>query len=86
MTLAQAMAAGLARLRQFDKVKWTYISPAADFVADGERTGDYILAGEIFTVNEAGESKISYADYAIAMLDEIEGGKHLQERISVLGK
>ena len=86
LPLAQAMAAGLARLRQFDGVNWTYISPAADFVADGARTGDYILAGEVFTVNQAGQSQISYADYAIAMLDEIEKGSHIRERISVLGK
>lgn len=84
--LARAMAAGLARLRQFDTVNWIYISPAADFVADGAKTGDYILAGEVFTVNAAGQSQISYADYALAMLDEIEKGQHVKERISVLGK
>ncbi|MBP2622906.1 NAD(P)-dependent oxidoreductase [Streptococcus oricebi] len=84
--LAKAMAQGLEALRRFNQVKWTYISPAADFVEDGEKTGDYILAGEVFTLNEAGQSSISYADYAIAMLDEIEQGQHIQERISVLGK
>ncbi|KXT82354.1 Rrf2-linked NADH-flavin reductase [Streptococcus sp. DD11] len=84
--LAQAMAKGLARLRSFSDTKWTFISPAADFVADGARTGAYILAGEVFTTNEAGQSSISYADYAIAMLDEIEKGSHIKERISVLGR
>ena len=84
--LAQAMAQGLVRLREFDNTNWTYISPAADFVADGEKTGDYILAGEVFTVNEAGQSHISYADSAVAMLDEIESGNHIKERISVIGK
>ena len=84
--LARAMAEGLAHLRQFDNVLWTYISPAADFDADGAKTGDYILAGEVFTVNEAGQSRISYADYAVAMLDEIEKGSHIKKRISVLGK
>ena len=84
--LAKAMAEGLAHLRQFDNVLWTYISPAADFDADGAKTGDYILAGEVFTVNEAGQSRISYADYAVAMLDEIEKGSHIKKRISVLGK
>ena len=84
--LAQAMAAGLAKLRHYQQVKWTYISPAADFVADGAKTGEYILAGELFTVNVAGQSQISYADYAVAMLDEIESGQHIQERISVLGR
>ena len=65
-------------------VKWTYISPAGDFQADGERTGKYILAGEELKLNAAGESIISYADYAIAMVDEIEKGNHIQQRISVV--
>lgn len=65
-------------------VKWTYISPAADFQADGEKTGKYILAGEDFTLNANGESIISYADYAIAMVDEIEKGNHICERIGVV--
>lgn len=84
LPLATAMGQGLARLREFSDVNWTYISPAADFVADGAKTGNYILAGEVFTVNEKGESAISYADYAIAMLDEIESGSHIKERISVV--
>ena len=71
-------------LRERKDVQWTYISPAADFQAEGERSGKYILAGEEFTLNPAGESVISYADYAIAMVDEIESGKHIQERISVV--
>ena len=67
-------------------VKWTYISPAGDFQADGERTGAYILGGEELTLNAAGESVISYADYAIAMVDEIESGDHVQQRISTVRK
>ena len=57
-----------------------------DFQAEGERTGAYILAGEELTLNERGESIISYADYAIAMVDEIVSGNHIQERISVVRK
>lgn len=84
--LANAQGKALSELRQRKDVKWTFISPAADFQADGARTGEYILAGEEFTVNSKGESAISYADYAIAMADEIEKGNHIQQRISVLGK
>lgn len=65
---------------------WTYVSPAGDFQADGERTGKYILGGEELVLNSKGESVISYADYAIAMVDEIESGKHIKERISVVGE
>lgn len=82
--LATAMGKALAELRERTDVKWTYISPAADFQADGERTGKYILAGEEFTLNSKNESVISYADYAIAMVDEIESGTHIQQRISVV--
>ena len=82
--LANAMAKALGELRDRSDVKWTYISPAGDFQADGERTGKYILAGEELTLNAAGESVISYADYAIAMVDEIEKGNHIQQRISVV--
>lgn len=84
--LAVAMAKALGELRQRKDVKWTYISPAGDFQAEGERTGEYILGGEELTLNSKGESVISYADYAIAMVDEIVGGSHIQERISVVRK
>ena len=84
--LAAAMAKALSELRQRNDVKWTYISPAADFQAEGERSGEYILGGEELTLNEKGESIISYADYAIAMVDEIVKGGHIQERISVVRK
>lgn len=84
--LASAMAEALSDLRERDDVRWTYISPAGDFQAEGERTGEYILGGEELTLNDCGESIISYADYAIAMVDEIESGDHIQQRISVVCK
>ena len=82
--LAQAQGKALDELRLRDDVKWTFISPAGDFRADGERTGKYILAGEELTLNSKGESVISYADYAIAFVDEITKGNHIKQRISVV--
>ncbi len=82
--LAAAMAKALDELRQRTDVKWTYISPAGDFQAEGERTGKYILGGEELTLNSKGESIISYADYAIAMVDEAVKGNNIQKRISVV--
>lgn len=84
--LAAAMAKALGELRERKDVRWTYISPAGDFQAEGEKTGEYILGGEELTLNEKGESIISYADYAVAMVDEITEGSHIQERISVVRK
>lgn len=84
--LAAAQGKALDELRGRTDVRWTFISPAADFQADGERTGAYLLGGEELILNDAGESIISYADYAIAMVDEIEKGNHIQQRISVVRK
>ena len=82
--LAAAMAKALAELRTRSDVRWTYLSPAADFQAEGERTGKYLLGGEELTFNRRGESVISYADYAIAMVDEAQKDSHIQQRISVV--
>lgn len=86
LPLAKAQGKALAELRERDDVKWTFISPACDFQAEGERTGEYILAGEELKLNDRGESIISYADYAIAMVDEITDGDHIRQRISVVRK
>ncbi|HIZ77333.1 MAG TPA: NAD(P)-dependent oxidoreductase [Firmicutes bacterium] len=84
--LAAAMAKALGELRQRNDVQWTYLSPAGDFQAEGEKTGKYILGGEELVLNSKGESVISYADYAIAMIDEAVKGNHIQERISVVSE
>ena len=84
--LAAAMAKALGELRERKDVKWTYISPAGDFQAEGARTSKYILAGEELTLNSKGESVISYADYAIAMVDEATKGSNIQKRISVVAE
>ena len=84
LPLAKAQGKALSELRQRGDVKWTFISPAGDFRADGERTGKYILGGEELTLNSRGESIISYEDYAIAMIDEATNGDSIQKRISVV--
>lgn len=84
--LASNMGKALEELRKRDDVNWTYISPAGDFQAEGKRTGKYILGGEELTLNSRGESVISYSDYAIAMIDEAVNGRHIRQRISVVGE
>lgn len=84
--LANMQGAALDDLRKRNDVKWTFLSPAGDFVADGARTGEYLLGGEEYFVNDRGESRISYADYAIAMIDEIENANNIRKRFSVIGK
>jgi len=82
--LAAAMAKALGELRQRSDVQWTYISPAGDFQADAPKTGKWIWGGEELTLNSKGESIISYADYAAAMVEEICKGNHIQQRISLV--
>lgn len=84
--LANMQGAALDDLKKRNDVKWTFLSPAGDFVADGARTGEYLLGGEEYFVNDKGESRISYADYAIAMIDEIENANNIRKRFSVIGK
>ena len=84
--LSKAHTETLNFLRSSKDVKWTYVSPAADFQADGERRGKYILAGEELTLNAQNMSVIGYADYAIAMIDEAVSGKNVCKRISVVGE
>ncbi len=86
MPVVNGHGKALDELRKFNDVNWTYVSPAGDFQAEGERTGKYILGGEELVLNSNGESMISYADYAIAVVDEIESGKHIKERISVVSE
>lgn len=82
--LASNMGKALEELRARNDVKWTYVSPAGDFRADGAKIGSYLLGGEELVLNSRGESVISYADYAAAMVDEAVNGNHIHERISVV--
>lgn len=84
--LASSMGKAFDALRVRKDVKWTYLSPAGNFVADGLCTGKYIAGGEEIMVNSKGESQISYADYAIAMIDEAENGKHINARFTVVSE
>ena len=64
---------------------WFYVHPAGGFGAfnPGERTGTYRVGGDVLVTDEDGESFISGADFAIAVLDEIENPKHKRERFTV---
>lgn len=82
--LASSMARAFDALRTRKDVHWTYISPSANFVADGVRTGKYRSGGDELLFNAAGESRISYADFAVAVIDEAESGKHPEARFTVV--
>lgn len=72
----------LDALRKVGDLDWTFLSPAAIF-GPGERTGSFRLGGDQFMPGKDGPSTISYEDFAVAMLDEIETPNHIRQRFSI---
>ncbi|AYF47483.1 NAD(P)-dependent oxidoreductase [Pseudomonas aylmerensis] len=79
---ASAGAEFLDVLRQEKDLDWTFLSPSAEFV-ETERTGKFRLGQDNLLVSSAGRSWISFADYAIALIDEVETPKHSRQRFTV---
>lgn len=78
---ASAGVAFLDALSQADDLEWTFISPSAVFVA-GERTGKFRLAKDELLTSDKG-STVSFEDYAVALVDEIERPAHVRQRFTV---
>ena len=78
---AQGGITFLEALRGETGIDWTFFSPAA-FIFEGPRTGQFRLGGDQLVVDEAGDSKISFADYAIAMVDELEQHHYSRARFT----
>ena len=79
---AERGAAFLDRLRAESDLNWTFLSPAALFVA-GERTGKFRLGTDQLLTAADGKSSISFEDFAVALADEIERPAHLRQRFTV---
>lgn len=84
MYKAEASAGGvyLDTLRKETELDWTFLSPSAEFVP-GERTGKFRLGQDHLLVSAEGRSWITFADFAIAMLDEVQDPKHSRQRFTV---
>jgi hypothetical protein len=72
--------AGLDVLRGTEGLDWLYVSPAGDFDHEGARQGRYGLSA-----HGDASSRITYADFAIALIDEIETPKHHREHLAITG-
>lgn len=79
---ASAGAQFLEALRQEQQLDWSFLSPSALFV-EGERRGTFRLGKDHLLVDGDGQSQISFADFAIAMLDEVEKPVHSRQRFTV---
>lgn len=69
-------------LRGVDDIDWTFLSPSAYFFV-GDRKGSFRVGKDQLLVDGEGNSSISYADYAIALVDEIETPQHSRARFTV---
>lgn len=76
----------LEDLQNTEGIKWTFISPGAFFNPEGKRTGSYQKGKDNLIVNSKGDSYVSYADYAIAVIDEIEKPQHVNERFTLVSE
>ncbi|MED2008202.1 NAD(P)-dependent oxidoreductase [Brevibacillus borstelensis] len=83
LATAQNQGKNLEDLQQSTGIQWTFISPSAFFDPQGKRTGAYQKGKDHLLVNAKGQSYVSYADFAIAVLDEIENPQHRNERFTV---
>jgi putative NADH-flavin reductase len=81
LPIAQAHADALEVVRKSD-VNWTSVAPSAYFEA-GERTGKFRLAKDSLIMDENQQSRISFEDLAIALVDELESPKHERQRFTV---
>lgn len=82
LATAQNQGQNLEDLQQ-SSITWTFISPSAFFDPEGPRTGHYTAGVDHLLVNDAGESYVSYADYAVAVVDELENPQHVNSRFTV---
>lgn len=79
---ATAGSAFLDDLRQEQDLDWSFLSPSAEFVED-VRTEDFRLGQDHLLISSKGRSWISFSDYAIALIDEVESPKHSRQRFTV---
>ncbi|PEW07233.1 hypothetical protein CN425_01070 [Bacillus cereus] len=85
LATAQNQGKNLEILKQTNDITWTFISPSALFSL-GKRTGSYTAGKDNLLVNSKGDSYVSYEDFAVAALDEIETPKHVNERFTVVSE
>ena len=82
---AKELFSVLEALRESEGLRWTYVSPAAEFgsyIPDQTRRGEYRQGSDVPFFDADGKSAISGADFAIGIVDEAERGEHVGEHIS----
>lgn len=71
----------LELLKRGDDLDWSFVSPSAE-IFEGVRTGTFRLGKDELLVGPDG-SRISFEDFAVALVDEIETPRHSRQRFTV---
>ncbi|HEX2869406.1 MAG TPA: NAD(P)-dependent oxidoreductase [Ignavibacteriales bacterium] len=79
---AEALRDVLNMFRHERELNWTFFSPAIN-IFPGERTGKFTLGGDEPVLDNNGQGRISVQDYAVAMIDELEKPKHVNQRFTI---
>jgi uncharacterized protein len=69
-------------LREEKGLDWTFLSPSA-VIEPGRRTGKFRLGGDQLLTDAQGKSSISFEDFAVALVDELEKPAHSRRRFTV---
>jgi putative NADH-flavin reductase len=77
-----SMAAHLMHLETIEDLEWSFLSPAI-WIGPGERTGKFRLGLDEAVFDAEGKSAISYADYAVAAVDELQNPQHIRRRFTL---
>jgi uncharacterized protein len=68
--------------RKVDDVAWAYATPPKNFT-NGPRTGVFRIGGDRALEDDRGKTRVSRADFAVALVDEAEQASHVRQRFSV---
>jgi uncharacterized protein len=79
--IAQSHVKAFAALRA-SAINWTYFSPPI-LIQPGERTGKFRLGRDDLIIDEQGNSRVSFEDYALAVVDELEKPAHEKMRFTI---
>jgi putative NADH-flavin reductase len=82
-TEIEGQVLALDYLRSVTDVNWSYATPAKNFT-NGKRTGVFRIGGDQLLKSPGGRSRISRADFAVALVDEVETAAHIRQRFSVV--
>ncbi len=79
---ADAQRKSLEVFRKETELDWTFLSPAI-IIEPGERTGKFRIAKDNPIFDAQGNSRITYDDYAVALVDELENPQFIKQRFTV---